>query len=117
MVSSNRITQIQRRGKRKTKYLLMIEVIETPNRDKINFVVLNKASNNRNIGYTSLETAKEEIIVEAILWGKENVYLVDFELIKKHSVVIDETTNGGGDVRVDNTQMILTNGQCYQKTL
>jgi hypothetical protein len=92
----------------------MIEVIETPNRDKINFVVLNKAVRNRNLGYTNLETAKEEIIIEAILWGKENVYLVDFELIKNHSVVIDETTKGGGDVRVDNSEMIRTNGQCYQ---
>ena len=93
----------------------MIEVIETQNGDPINFVVLNKVVRNRNIGYTSLETAKEEEVIEKILWGKENVYLVDFDIMKHQSVVIDETTKGGGDVRVDNSEMIRTNGQSYRK--
>ena len=47
----------------------MIEIIETTTKEKPTHVVLNKKILRNNKGYTTLEEAKEEAVIEAVFMG------------------------------------------------
>ena len=68
----------------------------------------------RNIGYSDKETAEYEITFDKIIWGDSAVSLVEFEDIRFPEVV-SETDICGGYLKVDNREMIRTNGQAYKK--
>tara|TARA_R110001632_G_scaffold209389_1_gene333968 strand:- start:123 stop:377 length:255 start_codon:yes stop_codon:yes gene_type:complete len=84
----------------------MIEIIECTNKQKPSHVVLNNLLPRNHKGYTTKTEAKEEAIIKAVLWGSENIKLVKFEDLE-NPILVDETINGGGDVRCDNTNKIL----------
>ena len=80
---------------------------------KISHVVLNKLSG-INIGYHLEEDARYEVIIDKIIFGENNIELKEIEDIE-NPLIIDERDYQGGDVRVDNREMIRTNGQSYVK--
>jgi len=84
----------------------MIEIIETTTKEKPTHVVLNKKILRNNKGYTTLEEAKEEAVIEAVLWGSENVELVDINDLTCF-VIVDETVKGGGESKANNKGKIL----------
>jgi len=90
-----------------------MRIIETANKAKISHVIINTITK-ANVGYSDKTHAGEELIVERIIWGDDNVSLVEYEDVENPEVV-DETTIYGGDVRVDNRAMIESNGQSYVK--
>jgi len=61
---------------------------------KVNFVVINKVSG-VNTGYHLEEEAEEEVIIDRIIFGAENIKLVKAGAIQ----VIDELDYHGGDVK------------------
>tara|TARA_R100001244_G_scaffold3654_1_gene4907 strand:- start:159 stop:431 length:273 start_codon:yes stop_codon:yes gene_type:complete len=89
-----------------------MRIIETANKAKISHVIINKITK-ANVGYSDKADAEEELIVERIIWGDDNVSLVEYEDVDNPEVV-DETTIYGGNVRVNNKEMIRTNGQAYK---
>ena len=78
---------------------------------EVSHVVINKTTG-INTGYHLEEQAKEEVIIDRIIFGNDNIDLVEIEDIR-FPQVINETDYHGGDVRVDNTKMIETNGGYY----
>ena len=75
---------------------------------EVSHVVINKTTG-INTGYHLEEQAKEEVIIDRIIFGNDNIDLVEIEDIR-FPEVIDETDYHGGNVRVDNTKMIESNG-------
>ena len=78
---------------------------------EVSHVVINKTTG-INTGYHLEEQAKEEVIIDRIIFGNDNIDLVEIEDIR-FPEVIDETDYHGGNVRVDNTKMIESNGGNY----
>ena len=78
---------------------------------EVSHVVINKTTG-INTGYHLEEQAKEEVIIDRIIFGNDNIDLVEIEDIR-FPEVIDETDYHGGNVRVDNNKMIETNGGYY----
>lgn len=74
-------------------------------------VIINKITG-VNTGYHLKEQAKEEVIIDRIIFGNDNIQLIEIEDIEK-PLIIDETEKHGGEVRVNNTKMIETNGGYY----
>ena len=77
----------------------------------VSHVVINKTTH-VNTGYHLEEDARYEVIRDRVIFGEDNVDLVEIEDIE-NPLIIDETDYHGGDVRVDNTKMIETNGRYY----
>jgi len=78
---------------------------------KISHVVINKLTG-INTGYHLESEAKQEVVIDCIIFGNDNIDLVEIEDIE-NPLIIDERDYQGGDVRVDNTKMIETNGGYY----
>lgn len=78
---------------------------------KISHVLVNSVSG-VNTGYSDKESADYEVINDRIIYGNENVKLIEYEDIKNPNVV-NELDYHGGDLRVDNKKMIETNGGYY----
>ena len=87
-----------------------MEIIEDLKGD-VTHVIINKITG-VNTGYHLKEQAKEEVIIDRIIFGNDNIQLIEIEDIEK-PLIIDETEKHGGEVRVDNTKMIETNGGYY----
>tara|TARA_R110000737_G_C14490685_1_gene470170 strand:- start:393 stop:686 length:294 start_codon:yes stop_codon:yes gene_type:complete len=79
----------------------------------VSHVVLNKLTG-INIGYHLEEQAKEEVLIDKIIFGENNIELVEIEDIE-NPLIIDERDYQGGDLKVDNRAMISSNGQSYVK--
>ena len=77
----------------------------------VSHVVINKTTG-VNTGYHLESEAKQEVVIDRIIFGNDNIDLVEIEDIE-NPLIIDERDYQGGDVRVDNTKMIETNGGYY----
>jgi len=75
---------------------------------KVSHVVVNKTTG-INTGYHLESEAKEEVIIDRIIFGNDNISLVEIEDIE-NPLIVDERDFCKGDVRVDNTKMIESNG-------
>jgi len=78
---------------------------------KVSHVVVNKLTG-INTGYHLEEEAKEEVVIDRIIFGNENIELKEIEDLES-PLIIDERDYQGGNVRVDNTKMIESNGGYY----
>ena len=76
---------------------------------KVSHVVVNKLTG-INTGYHLEEDAKEEVIIDRIIFGNDNIELKEIEDLE-NPLIVDERDFCKGDVRVDNTKMIETNGR------
>ena len=76
--------------------------------------IINSTKGAKNTSYNNKEEFDESVIVDSIIWGKENIKsgkTEDLEFFK----LVNELDVMGGDVRVDNRAMIESNGQSYIK--
>jgi hypothetical protein len=87
-----------------------MEIIEDL-KGEVTQVIINKITG-VNTGYHLKEQAKEEIIIDRIIFGNDNIQLIEIEDIE-NPLIIDETEKHGGEVRVNNIKMIETNGGYY----
>jgi hypothetical protein len=85
-----------------------MEIIEDLKGD-VTHVIINKITG-VNTGYHLKEQAKEEVIIDRIIFGNDNIDLVEIEDLET-PLIVDERDYHGGNVRVDNTKMIETNGR------
>jgi len=76
---------------------------------KVYHVIINKLTG-INTGYHLEAEAKEEFKIDRIIFGSDNISLVEIENII-NPLIVDERDYHGGNVRVDNTKMIETNGR------
>ena len=73
---------------------------------KVDHVIINKLTG-INTGYHLEEEANNEFKIDKLIWGNDNV-----ELILVNDIgTVNELDYQGGDVRVNNTKMIETNGR------
>lgn len=73
---------------------------------KVSHVVINKLTG-INTGYHLESEAKEEFKIDKLIWGNDNVKLIEVN----NPSTVDERDFCKGDVRVNNTKMIESNGR------
>ena len=93
-----------------SELLGMKGILETIDGKKATHIVVNKLEHCYSTSYSSEERAEEEAIAEGVIYGAENVEVIKYT----NQQLIDETTVMGGDVKVDNTKMIESNGAYYK---
>ena len=78
-----------------------INIIETTTKETPTHVVINSKALRANKAYTSELEANEEAIIEAVIYGQENIKVVPFsELV--NPVLVNELDICGGESKVIN---------------
>ena len=80
-----------------------MKVIETTSKEKPSHIVVNTKKSCYNYGYTTKKEAKEEAIIDAVIYGKEFISVIKYT----NQTLVDETDFCGGKCRANNKDKIL----------
>ena len=84
----------------------MIKLIEPIDKKAPLYYIINNSKAALNSSYSDLEQFKEAVIIDSIIYGKENIESGEIEDLEAYSL-FDETDVCGGNSRANNKGKIL----------